>query len=72
MWMKNTFIPLDMLIVTANGRVAKVVENTQPQSLKTIESDSAVIAVVELNAGTANRLHIRPGAQVIHPAFASR
>lgn len=72
MWMKNTLIPLDMLFVTANGRVAKVVENTEPESLKTIESGSEVIAVVELNAGTAQRLHIRAGAQVIHPAFSLR
>lgn len=72
MWMKNTFIPLDMLFVTADGRVARVVENTQPQSLDTIESGSAVIAVVELTAGTAKRLHIRADAQVIHPAFAPR
>lgn len=72
MWMKNTYIPLDMLFVAANGRVAKVVEHTEPQSLQTIESGSDVIAVVELNAGTAARLHIRAGAQVIHPAFLLR
>lgn len=72
MWMKNTYIPLDMLFVTANGRVAKVVEHTEPQSLKSIESGAEVIAVIELNAGTADKLHLRPGAQVIHPAFSAR
>jgi len=72
MWMKNTYIPLDMLFVTASGRVARVVENTSPQSLESIESGSDVIAVVELKAGTAKRLHIRTGAQVIHPAFSLR
>lgn len=70
MWMKNTHIPLDMLFVAADGRVAKVVANTQPLSLRTIESDSDVIAVIELNGGTAAKLHIAAGAQVIHPAFA--
>jgi len=69
MWMKNTKIPLDMLFVSANGRVMRVVENTQPESLKTIDSGSDVIGVVELNAGTAAKLHIRAGARVIHPAF---
>ena len=69
MWMKNTKIPLDMLFVAANGRVMRVVENTQPESLKTIDSGSDVIGVVELNAGTAAKLHIRAGARVIHPAF---
>ena len=72
MWMKNTFIPLDMLFVAADGRVAKVVEHTRPQSLETIESGQPVRAVIELNAGTAGRLHIGPGAQVIHPVFSAR
>jgi uncharacterized membrane protein (UPF0127 family) len=72
MWMKNTYLPLDMLFVTADGRVAKVVEATEPLSLKTITSDQQVLAVIELNAGTASRLHIRSGALVIHPIFAKR
>jgi uncharacterized membrane protein (UPF0127 family) len=72
MWMKNTFIPLDMLFVTPDGKVTHVVENTEPHSLKTIESGGLVLGVVELAAGTAARLKIAPGAQVIHPAFAKR
>ena len=72
MWMKNTFIPLDMLFVTADGRVARVAANTTPQSLDSIESGQNVLAVVELNAGTAEKLKIRAGAQVIHPAFLPR
>jgi uncharacterized protein len=69
MWMKNTHIPLDMLFVTADGRVKNVAENTTPMSTKTIESDGPVLAVIELAAGTAARLKIGPGAQVIHAAF---
>jgi uncharacterized membrane protein (UPF0127 family) len=72
MWMKNTFIPLDMLFVAPDGKVTHVVENTEPQSLKTIESGGAVVGVVELAAGTVARLKIAPGAQVIHPAFAKK
>ena len=71
MWMKNTYISLDMLFVRKDGRVERVVENTEPESLKTIESKSPVLAVIELKAGTAARLKIRPGARVIHSAFAS-
>lgn len=70
MWMKNTKISLDMLFVAANGRVTRVAEHTEPESLTTIESGGDVTAVVELNAGTAARLHIKAGSQVIHPAFA--
>ncbi|MGH8177419.1 MAG: DUF192 domain-containing protein [Steroidobacter sp.] len=69
MWMKNTFIPLDMLFVRADGRVERVAENTTPQSLETIESGKPVLAVVELKAGTAARLKISSGAQVLHAAF---
>jgi uncharacterized membrane protein (UPF0127 family) len=72
MWMKNTFIPLDMLFVNAKGKVVQVAERTTPQSLKTISSDTDVVGVIELNAGTAERLHIRPGSQVMHPAFAKQ
>ena len=69
MWMKNTYIPLDMLFVAADGRVENVVENTEPLSLKTIESRGPVIAVIELNAGTAAKMKIGPGARVMHPAY---
>lgn len=71
MWMKNTLVPLDMLFVAADGKVARVVENTKPQSLTTIESGSPVLAVVELAAGSAARLKIAAGARVIHPVFSA-
>jgi uncharacterized protein len=69
MWMKNTLIALDMLFVDAAGVVVHVVENTEPHSLETIPSRRPVLAVVELKAGAAERLKIRPGARVLHPAF---
>ena len=69
MWMKNTHLSLDMLFVSANGRVDSIAENTKPMSTDTISSKGDVLAVIELKAGTAARLKIRPGAQVIHPAF---
>jgi uncharacterized membrane protein (UPF0127 family) len=72
MWMKNTLIPLDMLFVAPDGKVTHVVENTEPHSLKTIESGGPVVGVVELAAGTAARLKIAPGARVIHPAFGKK
>ncbi|MBM0103520.1 DUF192 domain-containing protein [Steroidobacter sp. S1-65] len=72
MWMKNTHIPLDMLFVRADGRVARVVENTTPMSTKTIESGEPVLAVIELNGGVAKRNNIRVGAQVIHPVFSTQ
>lgn len=72
MWMKNTHIALDMLFIDASGRIANIVENTQPMSLATIASSRPVRAVLELNAGTARRLGVKPGDRVLHPIFESR
>jgi uncharacterized membrane protein (UPF0127 family) len=69
MWMKNTYIPLDMLFIAPDGRIDQIVERTTPHSLETIVSNSAVSAVLELNAGTAYRLGLKPGDRVVHPAF---
>jgi uncharacterized membrane protein (UPF0127 family) len=70
-WMKNTYVSLDILFVDANGKVARVFENAKPQSLTTMESGSPALGVVELAAGTAARLKIAVGAQVIHPMFSA-
>lgn len=70
MWMRNTFIPLDMLFIGADRRIAHVVERTVPMSTTTIESGGPVSSVLELNAGTVSRLGIRPGDVVSSPAFA--
>ena len=58
MWMKNTFIPLDMLFVRADGSVASIVRNTEPQSLRSIEATEPVRYVLELNAGVTEALSI--------------
>ncbi len=69
MWMKNTVIPLDMLFIAEDGEIVKVVERAVPLSLTTISSDRRVRAVLEINGGMVNRLGIRPGDRVVHPAF---
>lgn len=66
-WMRNTFIPLDMLFIKADGTIAHIAERTIPQSLDTVSSRVPVLAVLELNAGTASRLGIKAGDQVSHP-----
>jgi uncharacterized membrane protein (UPF0127 family) len=67
MWMKNTFIPLDMLFIRADGTVSSVETNTVPQSLKSISSIEAVNFVLELNAGVTERLHINTDSVVYFP-----
>lgn len=69
MWMKNTYIPLDMWFVDAGGQVQKVVSHTLPHSLESIKSDSPVRAVVEVNAGLSALLGVTAGAIVDHRAF---
>ncbi len=69
MWMKNTLIPLDMLFIAEDGEIVKIVERAVPLSLTTISSDRRVRAVLEINGGMVNRLGIRPGDRVVHPAF---
>ena len=68
MWMKNTDLPLDMLFLAKDGKVETVRENAVPQSEAIIDSGVPVDYVVELNAGTAKRLSITPGARVKLPA----
>jgi uncharacterized protein len=69
MWMKNTYIPLDMVFVRADGSIAEVVEGTVPHSLDTIQSREPVLAVLEVAAGGARRLGLRPGAVIRHSFF---
>lgn len=64
MWMKNTFIPLDMLFIGPNRRIINIAANTEPHSLKTLSSQGPVIAVLELNGGETARRDIRVGDEV--------
>lgn len=67
MWMKNTFIPLDMLFIRADGTVSSIATDTVPQSLKSISSIEPVNFVLELNAGMTERLHINTDSVVYFP-----
>src|ERR687884_622793 len=69
MWMKNTFIPLDMLFIDNQGRIINIAERAVPQSLDTVAAAAPARAVLELNGGTAARLGIRPGDRVVSPIF---
>jgi uncharacterized membrane protein (UPF0127 family) len=68
-WMKNTLIPLDMLFIAADGRIVGVHERAVPLSEEPIVSSDPVLAVLELNGGTAARLGIVAGDRVEHAFF---
>jgi uncharacterized membrane protein (UPF0127 family) len=69
MWMKNTYISLDMLFVREDGTIAAVAENTEPLSLQVISVQEPVKGVVEVAAGTVKRLGIKRGDRVINSIF---
>ena len=58
MWMKNTYIPLDMVFARADGTVASIARQTEPLSLRSVASAEPVRFVLELNGGTTQRLNI--------------
>lgn len=64
MWMKNTYIPLDMVFARADGSVSSIATNTEPLSLRSIQSVEPVRFVLELNAGTAKRLAIDEDSRI--------
>jgi len=69
MWMQNTYLPLDMLFIRPDGTIARIAANAEPLSTRTIPSGEPVLAVLELNGGTAARLGIRAGDRVEHALF---
>jgi uncharacterized protein len=72
MWMKNTFIPLDMIFIGADGRIVHIAERTVPQSLEIVPSVRPARAVLEVNGGTAQRLGIKIGDLVVSDALATK
>ncbi|HTH98511.1 MAG TPA: DUF192 domain-containing protein [Stellaceae bacterium] len=63
-WMKNTFIPLDMLFIGADGHIVNIAKRAVPMSQATIYSSGPVQAILEINGGTADKLGIKPGDMV--------
>jgi uncharacterized protein len=68
-WMANTYIPLDMLFIKADGTVESIAERTTPMSQRSIPSKGPVRYVLEINGGLSRELGIRPGDKVSGPAM---
>ena len=68
MWMKNTFIPLDILFIDKKGVIKRLVKRTVPHSLAPISSRQNVLAVLELRGGIPSSLEIYKGARIELPA----
>jgi hypothetical protein len=72
MWMKNTYISLDMIFIRADGRILRIAENTEPMSTRIIPSRGLAKGVLEVIAGTAQKYGIAPGDRVGHPLFSGK
>ena len=69
MWMKNTYIPLDMLFINTHGVIEYIAATTTPLSEAIIGPSTPEYAVLELNGGACEKLGIKIGDLVIHPSF---
>jgi len=67
MWMKNTYVSLDMLFIRADGSIASIATDTQPLSLESIHSGEPVTRVLELKAGSVKRWGVKPGDRLLSP-----
>ena len=72
MWMKNTYISLDMLFIRADGTIHRIERRAEPHSEKTISSGGAVRAVLEINGGLAEKMGFKPGDKIIHRMFPAK
>jgi uncharacterized protein len=68
-WMHNTYIPLDMIFIAADGRIVHIAENAKPMSDDLIPSVRPVRGVLEVIAGTARKFGIAPGDRVTGSIF---
>jgi uncharacterized membrane protein (UPF0127 family) len=63
-WMKNTYIPLDMIFIRADGTIRRIAANTEPLSERLVPSGGPIRFVLEVSGGTARKLGIEPGNKV--------
>lgn len=68
-WMKNTYIPLDIIFVRKDGAIHHIHENAKPGDLTSIRSQGPVAAVLEINAGLSQKLGFSKGDEVKHGFF---
>lgn len=66
MWMKNTFIPLDILFFDRTGKIIKIFENAKPFDLTVLSSDEPVAGALEINGGICARYGIKPGDYILY------
>ena len=69
MWMRNTYISLDMVFIRADGIVHRIESGTEPFSERVIGSEGDALAVLEIRAGIAAKIGLKRGDRAVHPMF---
>lgn len=69
MWMRNTYIPLDIIFIRADGSISRIARNAAPLSDTVIDSGEPVTAVLELRGGLTGEHGIEVGDRVVHALF---
>jgi len=72
LWMKNTYVSLDMVFFDETGRVTGIARNTTPLSTAIVSSPGEVAGVLEILAGESQRRGIEVGDKLLHSAFGTR
>jgi uncharacterized protein len=72
MWMKNTYVPLDMLFLAPDGKITHIINDAVPLSQEILSSGGSVSGVLEIHAGEAKRRGIKVGDRVLHRTFSPR
>ncbi|MEH6475935.1 MAG: DUF192 domain-containing protein [Sneathiella sp.] len=67
MWMKNTFIPLDMIFANEKGVVVYIKYNALPEDLSIVGTKLPARYVLEVNAGFAKTLNVQIGNRLMVP-----
>ncbi len=68
MWMQNTYISLDMIFADAQGTIIRIARDTEPFSTDIIEAGGLAKVVLEVPAGTSQRLKLKRGDRLEHPS----
>lgn len=71
MWMKNTYIPLDMIFADQSGKIVRIARNTEPFSTDIIEAGAPAKVVLEVPGGTARRLKLKRGDRLEHASVSA-